>query len=199
MSTLTLVSAPAVEPIALYEARNFCKVDTDEDDDLIDMLITAARTSAEGIMNRALITQTWDYSIDAFPGWEQYLPNPALQSITSIKYVDSNGVLQTLAADQYLVDTKSEPARITPAFGLVWPVTRAQTNAVTIRFICGYGNASNVPSGIKNWILMRIRTLYDNRAQIEVGQGFTVLQLPNQYVDGLLNDYAVDSFCWALE
>ena len=33
MSTLTLVSAPAVEPIALYEARNFCKVDTDEDDE----------------------------------------------------------------------------------------------------------------------------------------------------------------------
>lgn len=199
MSALKLITAPEDEPITVATAKNFCKVDYTDDDELFSILITGARIAAEGIMNRALLTQTWDLSLDRFPGWEQYIPNPALQSITSIKYVDTNGVLQTLAADQYLVDNASEPGRVTPAFGLIWPPTRYQTNAVTIRFVCGYGEVEDVPAGITNWMLMRIKTLYDNRSQIEVDTRITQVVLPPEFIDGLLNDYSVDSFCWALE
>src|SRR4030067_860491 len=83
----------------------------------------------------ALITQTWELYLDAFPAWEIRVPKPTLQSITSIVYTDTDGILQTLAGSMYLVDNKSEPGRITPAFGEVWPVTRAQINAVIVRFV----------------------------------------------------------------
>ncbi len=169
------------------------------DDWYISMLIKSARMAAEGITNRALVTQTWDYVLDRFPGWGQYIPLPTLQSIVSITYVDTNGATQTLDPSQYLVDARSEPGRIEPAFGLVWPITRWQMNAVTIRFTCGYGTASDVPDGIKNWMLMRIKTLWDNRSEISVDTRITMVELPPEFVDGLLNDYACDSFCWALE
>lgn len=164
---------------------------------LISMFIKAARMAAERITRRALVTQTWDMFLTGFPGWEMYIPKPKTQSIVSISYVDSNGVTQTLAIDQYLVDTKSEPARITPAFGLIWPVTRWQNNAVTVRFTSGYGVAADVPDGIKSWMLMRIKTLWDNRAQIVVDTRITQVELPPEFVDGLLDDYTVSDFCWA--
>lgn len=169
------------------------------EDWLLGMLIRSARIAAEGITNRALVTQTWDMFLDAFPAWEQYIPLPTTLSIVSISYVDTDGVTQTLNPSQYLVDLKSEPARVTPAFGLVWPVTRWQTNAVTIRFTCGYGPAAAVPDGIKNWMLMRINTLWNNRSQFDVNQRVNMTEIPPAFVDALLQDYTSTSFCWALE
>jgi uncharacterized phiE125 gp8 family phage protein len=112
-------------------------------DPLLNMLITAARQHAETYLKRKLITQTLDLHLDNFPCWTLRLPVP-LQTVTAITYFDSNGVEQTLAADQYLVDSTTEPARITPAFGLVWPVTQYRNNAVKVRFVAGYGAASAV-------------------------------------------------------
>jgi hypothetical protein len=37
------------------------------------------------------------------------------------------------------VDAKSEPGRIVPAYGKVWPSTRYEPNAVQVRFVAGYG------------------------------------------------------------
>lgn len=118
--------------------------------------IQAARIEAETKTRGVLVTQTWDLHLDNFPGWEMHIPNPPLQSVSSITYVDTDGTTQTLAADQYLVDTKSQPGRITPAFGLTWPTTRAQTNAVTVRFVAGHGAAAAVPENIKSWMKLRI-------------------------------------------
>ena len=49
-------------------------------------------------------------------------------------YVDQDGATQVLAADQYLVDAKSQPARIEPAYSLSWPATRTQKPSA--RYIC---------------------------------------------------------------
>jgi hypothetical protein len=73
-------------------------------------------------------------------GYEIFLPKPPLVTVNSIKYIDQNGVQQTLATDQYLVDTVSEPGRVTPAYGTSWPSTREQANAVEVSFNCGYAS-----------------------------------------------------------
>lgn len=169
-------------------------------DPLLNLLLASARQHAETELHRYLITQTLDAYFDSFPRY----PNPRfsdictryeillppLQSVSSITYVDTDGVTQTLAADQYLVDAKSAPARISPAYGVSWPSTREQNNAVIVRFVAGYGAASAVPQCIKNWMLMRIKTLYDTRDQIVVGAGGMVV-IPPSFVDGLLDSERV--------
>lgn len=156
-------------------------------DPLINMMIASARQYAEAILHRYLITQTIDLYLDCFDSWEIKLP--PLQSVTAITYVDTDGATQTIDAADYLVDAMSVPARITPAYGLSWPSTRAQKNAVKLRFVAGYGDSSDVPACIKHWMLMRIKQAYDNRDSVVIGN--SVIEFPFSYVDGLLDSERV--------
>lgn len=162
----------------------------------LSALISAARTNAEKMTRRALITQTWDLVLDRFPSWAIDVPKPSLLSVTSITYIDENGDTQTLDAADYRVDTKSLPGRITPAFDHTWPSTRDVTNAVTIRFVCGFGAAADVPATIKQWMKLRIKHLWDNRGVMTIG--VSSQEFPRDYVDGLLDDYSVVGFEWAI-
>nr|MBP6771228.1 head-tail connector protein [Reyranella sp.] len=55
MLQVKVVTAPAIEPITLTEAKLHCKVDLSTDDDLITALIVAAREEIERRTWRALI------------------------------------------------------------------------------------------------------------------------------------------------
>lgn len=165
-------------------------------DPLLNILIASARITAELYLHRAIITQTFDAYLDEFPKY----PNPAysefntryevklppLSSVTSITYVDTDGATQTLAADQYQVDAVSQPARIAPAYGCYWPSTRQQNNAVIVRYVAGYGAAAVVPQCIKQWMLVRIATAWENRHALVVGTN-GMIELPPSFVDGLLD------------
>ncbi len=142
------------------------------------MLIASARLTAETRLKRYLITQTIDFYLDGFSG---DIKLPPFQSVTSITYTDSDGATQTLATDQYV----AEMSKITLAYGESWPETRQQNNAVKIRLVVGYGNASAVPACIKNWMLIRIKQAYDQRDAVNVGN--IVTEFPYSYVDGLLD------------
>jgi len=110
--------------------------------------------------------------LDYFPE-TIYLPMPPLQSVAPIapvviggvKYLDAAGVEQTLTENtDYLVDTYSEPGRITPAYGEVWPPIYPVPNAVRIVYKAGYGDAAtSVPAAIKNWIKAMVGSLWENR------------------------------------
>lgn len=179
---LVLITAPADEPVSLAEARLHLRLDasgtpaTHPDDDLVTALIAAARQNldgADGVLGRALITQTWELRMPAFPcrAWPSTrvadairLPLPPLQSVTSIKYDDPAGVEQTLDSSLYVVGT-GEPAEIVPAYGQTWPATRGMPESVRVRFVAGYGDAgSDVPGPILDSIKAQIARRYDDRA-----------------------------------
>lgn len=160
-------------------------------DPVLNLLIASTRRTAEQLTGRALVTQTWDLFLDAFPcsGKPIIVPKPTLQSVTSITYTDTAGDAQVLATDQYAVDIKSEPGRIMPAYGVTWPSTRDVMNAVTVRFVAGYGAAAAVPQGIKDWMLARIATALEHPSGLLVG--VSLAELPRDFVDGLLDPYRV--------
>ena len=90
--SLTLIAAPILEPMTLAEAKLHLRVDGTDEDDLITALIVAARRRAEHLLTRALITQTWELTLDEFPAADIQLPKPGVLSIVSVKYLDSAGV-----------------------------------------------------------------------------------------------------------
>jgi uncharacterized phiE125 gp8 family phage protein len=183
---LKLITAPAEEPVTLAEAKLHLRVDHTADDALITALIAAAREFAEHQTERAFVTQTWELALDAFPADVFKLPRAPLASVTSIKYDDAAGAEQTLSAAAYYVDTHSVPGEIVPAYGTSWPDALAAANAVRVRYVAGYGGAAAVPAGIKQWMLVRIGSLYQRREEVAAGG---VQPLP--WVDRLLDPYRV--------
>jgi uncharacterized phiE125 gp8 family phage protein len=186
--TLIVITAPATEPVTLAEAKLHCKVDGTEDDALITALIAAARQQAEHRTGRALITQTLEVVLDAFPDAVK-LPMPPAVSITSIKYIDMVGVQQTLDTSAYSLDKDSQPGWVTPAYDTNWPETYNVPNAVRVRYVAGYGTAADVPQSIKAWILMAVAALYTQREGIAVGNMNTVNEIPRDFFAGLLDPY----------
>lgn len=168
---LTLVTAPQTEPITLAEAKLHLRIDTATEDAPITAWIAAARQYGEAFTGRAFIEQTWDDKRAGFPYWSDgviWLPKPPVTSVPSITYIDTNGTSQTWAADQYQKDLPSGPtaarARITTAYGVTYPSTRSVFNAVTVRFVCGYGTAADVPEAIKAAMLLLIQYNYERQA-----------------------------------
>lgn len=175
---LRLQTAPAAEPLTLTEAKAHLRVEHTSEDTLITALIVAARTHAEAFTRRAFVTQTWDLFLDAFPddaATPIRIPLPSLVTVDSISYVDDAGATQVWGSSNYLVDNKSDPARVTPAYNVSWPATRDQVNAVTVRFTAGYGNAAAVPQAIKQAMLLIIGHLYEHR---EAVSDFQVYEVP---------------------
>lgn len=147
---------------------------TSAEDTMIDTLIKTARRYVETILNRALITQTWDLWLDRFPS-QPYIdmPLPPLVSITSIKYYDTSNteylfpLAPAAAGTAYYVDVISHPGRVGLVYGVSWPsMTLRDYNGVDITYVCGYGaTAATVPEEIKQAILLLIGHLYEHREE----------------------------------
>ena len=138
------LTAPSAEPVSLAQAKQHLRVDFTDDDAYISALITAARQRVEKITNRAIFNRKVLLTLDyfPFPGWgsttgstaHDYfmhwyyrgltirLPLPATVSVESLSYLANDGVtVVTIDASKYVVDTTSEPARISPVPGYTWP------------------------------------------------------------------------------
>ena len=202
---MQLITPPAAEPVSLAEAKLHLRVDFDEEDALIQALISAARQAAEMLTQRQLVTARWRMVLDSFPGsglmgvpagqtftlpgHAILIPKSPLQSVVEIRYLDMAGVSQVMPSAHYTVDKACEPARITPVFGQIWPVALPQIGAVSVTFDAGYGSAADVPEGLKSWIKLRLGSLYAHREEVASMARGRIDPLP--FVDGLLDPYKV--------
>jgi uncharacterized phiE125 gp8 family phage protein len=161
------------------------RIDTaDVDATLIGLYITAAREYVEERTGRQFLTAQYLLTFDNFPGIfeDEYrplgwrygqirIPRPPLVSIDRVQYIDTNGVLQTLAQTNdpitgggWQVSTKKFPGILAPQRFQVWPIADPQSlDAVQITFTAGYGATANVPQRIQQAIRFLIGHLYANR------------------------------------
>lgn len=143
---LNPVTGPGAEPVTLAEAKDHLGVEDTDEDARITALITAAVDRAETFTRRPFITRDADFFLDKLPANDDpiELPRPPLRKVGSIKYIDTAGVVQTLATSEYKVDLSREPGRIPLAFDKDWPSVRDEANAVTVRFTAGYATPFTV-------------------------------------------------------
>lgn len=184
--SLTLITAPAAEPITAADAitRAHLRLDDATDDSLVGLYIAAARRQAEQITGRCLIEQTWELWLDAFPAAEIDLRLAPVSAIVSVTYTDTAGADQVLDPDAYLLDAVTSAAWLLPAVDTDWPETQDIANAVRIRFTAGYGaTGDDVPEDIRLWLLATVAHWYRSR---EIA-GAAMQPLP--CLSGLLDPY----------
>lgn len=169
---------PVIEPLSLADARLHCRVDGIDDDIEIDRFRLAARTAFENYANRGVMTQTWKHMLaDWLP--EIWLPMAApLQSVT-VQYYDASGALQTLSSSYYVVDTTSEPGRVTLAPNYSWPQLQSGrlTGRVVITYVVGWTSPYAVPAPIVQGMRLLVGHFYDNRSAVNVGNIVTKFPL----------------------
>lgn len=192
---LKIITAPTVEPLSLTEARLHVRATSTAEDTLITSLIKTTRQLAENFTNRALASATFELIMDKFP-CKIELPMAPVESVTSIKYKDSDNVETTWASSEYIF-YNSEPAVVIPAYSKSFPSFNPYPiGAVKIRFVAGYkttGTDPNllIPEAIKQAMLLTIGSLYENREDIIVGTIVAKLPLSAQ---ALLYPYRI----WSL-
>lgn len=164
--------APTALPVTLDEAKRQCAITgTDDHDDYIDELIRRAAETIGLYTNRQIMPATWTLTLEEFPA-EIKIFKPPVSAISSIKYYDTAGTLQTLSSSYYQTDLSSydAPARIKPAYGYCWPSTRSGIyDAVTVTFVAGYATNSAVPLPLKHAILFTVSYWFSNREPAEYG------------------------------
>ena len=190
--SLTQIAPPAFLPVTVAEARDHLRVDDDAEDARIAALIgvaTEALDGPEGLLGRALVTQTWSLTLDRFPPLIS-VPLPPCQAIGSISYLDPSGSECVLDPDAYEVTGSSSniAARIRPLRGTSWPRVGTRDDAVQVEFTAGW---PLVPERLRQAILMHVAHLYENRESVITG---TISALTPHGYDDLVRGYRLWSF-----
>lgn len=176
---LTIETEPAAEPLLKAALRRHLLIDGTDHDTVLEELELVARKAAETFTGRQFITATLELTLDRFPG-RITLPRPPLQSVTSVKYDDDDGVEQTVDAADYTVQTAQHSGFIVPAYSETWPTPRAHVGAVRVLYVAGYGDSgSDVPDPILHAIRLMVGGWFEDRELVgEIPVGATRLLRP---------------------
>jgi uncharacterized phiE125 gp8 family phage protein len=170
---LNLVTAPAAL-LTTALAKSHLRVSGSTDDTYIDTILTVAVSNIENMVGRSLLHTVWDWVLADWPSPDEWFPRAPLATITHVKYLDNDGVQQTLAASQYIAmhaGAYKTPGKLHRAYNVAWPDHRPQANAIEVRFTAGYHAtaAASVPPELVHAVKLLVEHLYDNRSPVVVG------------------------------
>lgn len=182
------MSAPGALPVAVADVKTYLRINTSDDDAMIQGFIEAATDIVEKYTGRKLITQTWQQFMDAFPqnsrldalpegvtdgALSEYITGAdsfelllfPVQSVTHLKTYDGANTAYTMSSSEYFLDSSAEPARLALANDSSWPTTLLRTvNGIEVQFVVGYGlSGTSVPYGLKQAIMEIVGKFYNSR------------------------------------
>lgn len=181
--------APTGEPATLDDAKAQCRVDDTASDGLLTNYIETARHLVEQNTGTKLMDQTVELRCSRWSDLYD-LPVAPIASVTSITYLDLDGISQTLATSVYEAVLTGLSPLIRLQVNQLWPNTLDVSDAITVTVQAGY---TDVPPTIRHAMLLLISQWYDERTsvpgirQTPTADG-SIPTLPNTF-DALLANY----------
>lgn len=160
-----VVVTPPTPVVSLDEAKLHLRVDTSDEDDLIFGMVAAATAHIDGPsgwLGRAIGVQTLTAHFDNFGCGGLILPFPPIVCVTSVQYLASPGVEQTVDAALY----ETMGGTLVPKHGQTWPASLWRREAVRVTYQAGYAEA---PAPIRAAILLMVGDLFRNRETVALG------------------------------
>ena len=156
--------------IPLEDVKAHIVLEHAADDVLLQGYIDAAVTAVESKTGRIVKQRAETRYFDQFNASIEVV-NP-LVSVEAIRYVDPDGVEQTVPPTVYTVVTGLYGS-IELAYGQQWPATRQQKQAVAIDFTAGWLEPE-LPKDVRLALLVLIATFYENRESLAAVQLYEV-------------------------
>ena len=165
MTAAMINEAPSREPVSLAEAKAYLKVEYDEEDQLIQSLITAARAHLELATRRAFLTQGWSLFLDRWPkSGMVHLPLSPVASVDALHVYDAQDAVSVVAASEYSVDVHSQPPRVIRSGHGQWCRSPRRLNGIEIVFTAGFGpEVADTPAPLRQAILLLVAHWFENR------------------------------------
>lgn len=160
MATSQLIDGPTVEPVDAVEAMRQLRIDDQANAPLVTSALLSAREEAEFELGRALLTQTRQLTLMAWPDRDEHsgavlLDYPPVQEVQEVRYWDGEQWI-VLATDQYTLERLDRVHHLLmPAVS--WPALGTRKGPrVRITYVAGFGDeGADVPSVIREWIVVR--------------------------------------------
>lgn len=188
-----VVITPPAPVVTWEEAEQHLELDGDTSKQTqVEAMIAAATAhidGPDGWLGRAIGAQTLELRLDHFSGpahcLEIRLPYPPVIEPLSVKYVGSDGVVQTV--DNSTFELLGD--RIVLGFGQSWPSYRYQREAIRVQYRAGY---AAIPAPIKAAILLMVGDLFRFRETADSANSATLASVPmSMTVTNLLSPFRV--------
>jgi len=194
----TIITASSVLTVSVAEVKAYCRLDLDnsDEDTLLQMLIQTSMARCVQETGRALLTTTYKLTaeltalgIESYPPFAGYAPSnklklqfPNFLSLVSVVGTNADGDETTLTATDYKLNH-------TGTFSTIQILNASDAEFVEVIYTAGYGaTAADIPTPIKQWIMLDVSTLYENREAVTMG---ALASIPYPFVGGLLDAYRV--------
>ncbi|WP_022682134.1 head-tail connector protein [Sphingobium bisphenolivorans] len=153
----TISRDPNFIALSVEEAKQWCRIDEDADDALVESLIRAAQEAAENYTNRSIVPATVEYAFDE--GDKRFLiPTAPVIAISDVELMDAEGVKEPLSdPDSYWVLLRDTGAVVTFSGQI------RGNRALVVTCEAGYADAAEIPTAIKQAISVHVGSSYAGR------------------------------------
>lgn len=160
--TTALITGPKMEPVSLVDVKAHLRIDTPDEDRLLQAAIVAARLHVEAVTRRALISQLWRLYLDEWPeGRAVPIPLSPIISVSAVTFYDIAGVARSWGPESYRLDLSAQPAKLVAKMR---PAAALYDNGIEIDVVAGYGVSSiDVPAPLRQAIMVLVACWYERR------------------------------------
>lgn len=164
----SIITPPDFEPIGYDDASEHLRVDSTDDQKLIESLIGVAREWVDGITGRAsalaqfrVVAESWTVL-----GNDQIkIGRTPLVSVEAVKYFPSDGgAIVTIDPSEYRVITTTEPGIVQMTGAL--PAVDDRPDAIQIEFTAGHAEPGLISPLHRHAIKMLVAHLYEERTPV---------------------------------
>lgn len=169
MPTVEVYTPATEEPVTIQELKEWLRITHDDEDRLLARALRAARQYVEEITGRVLTTTVLRIRYDhCFPRDVIEIPRYPIQQVNSIKYIDPDGIEQTLDASVYEPDLHKVPPRIELAHNQSWPAVRDRSNAITVEVVAGSSSLGLIPPDLVVAVMQLSGHYYEHREAFQI-------------------------------
>lgn len=181
-ASVRVTTPPAARAVTVADLRARLRIDGDDgdadEDALLADLIRTAEAQVDGPdgLGIALMAQTWTLTLDAFPA-EIVLPGWPVTAVAAVRYLDTDGVEQTLDPATYRLVGGADPVRLVLQPSKRWPSVLAGRGVVMVDYTLGQADVADLDPGLVTALCLMAGHWYENREAVVIGQAATELPL----------------------
>lgn len=151
MPVIRKIQASTNQLLTLQEVKDLLKISHNNEDNYLNILISAVTQAIENYINQSLLFQTWELNTSNYNDGEIELYKDPINSIQAVKFINEDNTETLLTSAEYTLESNT----------LCINKVLTQSKYIKIEYIAGYGETpADVPDIFLQTALQEIYNKY---------------------------------------